>query len=270
VTEKHAVPYAAARLRAGQEYLIINLFQIILQVLLKNCNIIPSHFGKEEIICYTMGNFKERHVEIPGHLQTYIPLIQAIGKTLGVGEVILYDLTQNPPVIIAKEGGITSRKPGTPSTQLLRDIIREMDDAGETMRVNYESATKSGKPLKSTTVLIYNENQELQGALSINVDMSAIHMLQHFIDQFSGKERVDEYDEMPQNTQEFLNVMIRKGIESLGKPVCYFDKKDNLEVVKFLNSNHIFSIKGSTDSLAAELNVSRYTIYNYLEEVKNS
>ena len=209
-------------------------------------------------------------MEIPGHLQTYIPLVQAVGKTLGVGEVILYDLTQSPPVIIAKEGGITGRRPGTPATQLLQDMIREMIDAEESMRVNYESATKSGKPLKSTTVLLYNENRELQGALSINVDMSSISMLQHFIDQFSGKERMDEYEEMPQNTQEFLSVMIRKGIEGLGKPVCYFDKKDNLEVVKFLNSNHIFSIKGSTDTLASELNVSRYTIYNYLEEVKNS
>lgn len=208
-------------------------------------------------------------MEIPRHLQTYIPLIQAVGKTLGVGEVILYDFTQNPPVIIAKEGGITGRKSGTPATQLLQEMVKEMQDQDETMRVNYETATKSGKPLKSTTVLIHNENKEFQGALSINVDMSSINMLQHFIDQFSGNERVSEYDEMPQNTQEFLSIMIRKGIESLGKPVCYFDKADNLEVVKFLNNNNIFSIKGSTDTLAGELNVSRYTIYNYLEEVKS-
>ena len=209
-------------------------------------------------------------MEIPSHLETYIPLIQVVGKTLGVGEVLLYDWTQQPPVIIAKEGGITGRKPGTPATQLMREMVTEMQAAGENMRINYESATKSGKPLKSSTVLIFNETGDLQGALSINVDMSAINMLQHFVDQFSGIERIEDYDEMPQNTQEFLNVMIRKSIESVGKPVCYFDKKDNLEVVHFLNQNNIFSIKGSTDTLAGELNVSRYTIYNYIEEVKNS
>ena len=149
-------------------------------------------------------------------------------------------------------------------------MIAEMESAGETMRINYESATKSGKPLKSTTVLLYDEGKTLLGALSINVDMSSINMLQHFINQFSGTERISAYDEMPQDTQEFLSIMIRKGIESIGKPVCYFDKKDNLEVVKFLSGNNIFSIKGSTDTLAGELNVSRYTIYNYIEEVKNS
>ena len=202
-------------------------------------------------------------------LQSFVPLVQAIGKTLGVGEVILYDFQKEPPVLIAREGGITSREPGTPASQLLQDMVREMAEEGETMRVNYESATKSGKPLKSTTVLLH-EGEELQGALCLNVDMSSINILQHFIDQFAGKERPNGHDEMPQNTQEFLNIMIRKGIEALGKPVYYFDKKDNLEVVRFLNDNHIFSIKGSTDTLAGELNVSRYTIYNYIEEVKNS
>ncbi|MBF9015754.1 MULTISPECIES: transcriptional regulator [unclassified Oceanispirochaeta] len=202
-------------------------------------------------------------------LQSYMPMVQAVGKTLGVGEVILYDFQQDPPILIAREGGITSRQPGTRATQLLCDMVEEMTDAGETMRVNYESATKSGKPLKSTTVLIHFEEQ-LLGALCVNVDMSAMNMLQHFLDQFSGKERINGHDEMPQNTQEFLNIMILKGIESIGKPVCYFDKKDNLEVVRFLNDNKIFSIKGSTDTLAGELNVSRYTIYNYIEEVKSS
>ncbi|MDA3956164.1 PAS domain-containing protein [Oceanispirochaeta sp.] len=201
-------------------------------------------------------------------LKSCIPLVHAIGKTIGGGEVILYDFQKDPPELIAREGGITSRLPGTPATQLLCEMVQEMQDEGETMRTNYESATKSGKPLKSTTVLIHDK-EILLGALSMNIDMSAMNMLQHFIDQFSGKERPDGHDEMPQNTQEFLNIMIRKGIDSIGKPVCYFDKKDNLEVVRFLNENHIFSIKGSTDNLAGELNVSRYTIYNYIEEVKN-
>jgi len=202
-------------------------------------------------------------------LKSCIPMVHAIGKTLGVGEVILYDFQADPPVMIAREGGITSRLPGTPASQLLCDMVREMSEEGEEMRVNYESATKSGKPLKSTTVLI-REGETLLGALCVNVDMSSVNMLQHFIDQFSGKERINGFDEMPQNTQEFLNIMIRKGIDGIGKPVCYFDKKDNLDVVRFLNDNHIFSIKGSTDNLAGELNVSRYTIYNYIEEVKNT
>ncbi|MDC7238909.1 MAG: PAS domain-containing protein, partial [Spirochaetales bacterium] len=140
-------------------------------------------------------------------LQSYIPLVEAVGKTLGVGEVILYDFEQNPPVLIAREGGITNRPPGTKASQLLCDMVREMEGSSENMRVNYESATTSGKPLKSTTVLI-RRDEKLAGALCLNIDMSAMNMLQHFLDQFSGKERINGHDDMPQNTQEFLNVMI--------------------------------------------------------------
>ena len=202
-------------------------------------------------------------------LKSYIPMITAIGKTIGIGEIILYDFTADPPSILAKEGGITGREPGTHATQYLLELVKEMEAENETMRLNYEAATKSGKPLKSTTLLIKNEENKTEGVLSLNIDMSAVNVMEHFIKQLSGVEKVNLQDEMPQNTQEFLSIMIRKGIETIKKPVCYFDKKDNLEVVRFLNEHHVFTIKGATDTLARELNVSRYTIYNYIEEVRN-
>ncbi len=258
-----------------------------MQDLLKDCKPVSVLFGKTNVpwcIQYSQGPFLLRlpsagpagnkefvmpFKDSSPFLISHIPLVEAVGKTLGVGEVILYDFEQDPPVLIAREGGITNRPPGTRASQLLCDMVREMEEKSENMRVNYESATTSGKPLKSTTLLLRHENR-VAGALCLNIDMSAMNMLQHFLDQFSGKERLSGHDDMPQNTQEFLNIMIGKGIESIGKPVCYFDKKDNIEVVRFLNESNIFSIKGSTDTLAGELNVSRYTIYNYIEEVKNT
>ncbi len=202
-------------------------------------------------------------------LKTYIPLITAIGKTIGIGEIILYDFTVDPPSIIAKEGGITGREPGTPASQYLLDMVKEMQEENETIKLNYEATTKSGKPLKSTTLIISNQDEEVEGVLSLNIDMSAVNVMEHFINQLAGTEKVNSQDEMPQNTQEFLSIMIQKGIESITKPLCYFDKKDNIEVVRFLNNHHVFTIKGATDTLARELNVSRYTIYNYIEEVRN-
>ncbi len=149
-------------------------------------------------------------------------------------------------------------------------MVKEMKDAEETIRLNYETATKSGKPLKSTTMLIINSKGNVEGVLSLNMDMSAVSVIEHFINQLTGREKVDSQDEMPQNTQEFLSIMIQKSIDQISKPACYFDKKDNLEVVRFLNDHHVFTIKGATDTLAKELNVSRYTIYNYIEEVRSS
>jgi predicted transcriptional regulator YheO len=203
-------------------------------------------------------------------LESYIPMVTAVGKTIGIGEILLYDFTIDPPAVLAKEGGITGREAGSKASTFLLDLVREMQDKGESMRLNYETATKSGKPLKSTTLLITGSSGKLEGVFSLNIDMSAVSVMKHFINRLTGTERAESNDEMPQNAQEFLSIMIKKGIESISKPSCYFDKKDNIKVVRFLNSHNIFSIKGSTDTLAAELNVSKYTIYNYIEEVRNA
>jgi hypothetical protein len=43
------------------------------------------------------------------------------------------------------------------------------------------------------------------------------------------------------------------------------DKADNVRVVRTLDARGIFLIKGAVEAVAYVLNVSRYTIYNYLD-----
>jgi len=45
-------------------------------------------------------------------------------------------------------------------------------------------------------------------------------------------------------------------------------KEDNLRVVEIVDKKGGFMIKGAIDQLAHRLNVSRYTIYNYIDELK--
>jgi predicted transcriptional regulator YheO len=47
-----------------------------------------------------------------------------------------------------------------------------------------------------------------------------------------------------------------------------FKREDTLEIVSFTYDENDFLIKGAIDQVAHELQVSRYTIYNYLEELK--
>ena len=45
-------------------------------------------------------------------------------------------------------------------------------------------------------------------------------------------------------------------------------REDKLKIVSFIYDENSFLIKGAIDQVANELQVSRYTIYNYLEELK--
>ena len=45
-------------------------------------------------------------------------------------------------------------------------------------------------------------------------------------------------------------------------------KEDKLMVAKIVDEKGVFLIKWAISQLTKEINVSRYTIYNYLEELK--
>lgn len=67
---------------------------------------------------------------------------------------------------------------------------------------------------------------------------------------------------------EILENIIKEAIEKIGKPVSLMQKEDKLMVVKIAEEKGAFLIKSSISQIASEINVSRYTIYNYLEELK--
>ena len=67
----------------------------------------------------------------------------------------------------------------------------------------------------------------------------------------------------------FLQIMIDQALSRQSKPVALLSKKDNLEVIRELDENDIFSIKHAVETVARGLNVSRYTIYNYIDEIRS-
>ncbi|ACL70834.1 helix-turn-helix transcriptional regulator [Halothermothrix orenii] len=210
---------------------------------------------------------------IPEILRSYIPVVKALGKTLGKHfEIVLHDVTKTESSIIAIENShITNRTVGSPSTDFLIDLINGYYQNRTDMELNYITRTRDGKQLKSSTVLIKNEKGEVIGALCINIDLTSIKMAQNFLGEISTVEKKKEPKEkFPEDAEDFLHVMIENSLNKANKPVPMLTKEDKLKIVSYLDKNNIFNIKGAVDMLAEALNVSRYTIYNYLDESRVS
>ena len=60
--------------------------------------------------------------------------------------------------------------------------------------------------------------------------------------------------------------LLRRAIGAIGVDVAEMSKPDKTRVVKDLESRGFFLIKESVELAARTLGVSRYTIYNYLNE----
>ncbi|ACB85375.1 helix-turn-helix transcriptional regulator [Natranaerobius thermophilus] len=209
--------------------------------------------------------------EISEKLKPFLPIVEGIATTFGKHcEVVLHDINQAHTSIVAiANGHVTSRGIGGPPTDYLSEILNQEKEKREhnNKLFNYKTRSKDGKDLKSTTILLTDECNDLIGALCINMDLTSPKMALTFLENLIQIDKEEEREKFPENVNDFLKVMIDKSIGSLDKPVNLLSKEEKLEVIRYLDRHRIFQIKGSIDLLAKELNVSRYTIYNYLDEV---
>ncbi|HOM42633.1 MAG TPA: PAS domain-containing protein [Bacillota bacterium] len=205
-------------------------------------------------------------------LKGIIPLVDGIANTFGKNcEVVLHDI-RNPQssVIAIANGHITGRSIGSPMTEYGLATLRsgQFDKA----IVNYRKKTKDGRLLKSSSLFIKDENGKLIGFLCINYDISELTIARNIINNLTNIiEETDfsEEDECFGNTvNEMLSSIVNKALESVGKPVAFISKEEKVNIVQMLDEKGVFLIKGAIDYVAKVLCVSRYTVYNYLDETR--
>jgi len=207
-------------------------------------------------------------------IKSLIPVVKTISATFGKNcEVVLHDFSgPQHSIIFIANGHVTGRKVGDPITDFALASWREggFGDGSQDKLLNYKTKTKDGRILKSSSVFIKNEKNKIVGCLCINYDMTGHLMFENIINEFCTINELNEEKEetFVKDVDEILDNIIGKAIEEINKPVSLMQKEDNLRVVQIVDKKGGFMIKGSIDQLAQSLNVSRYTIYNYLDELK--
>lgn len=204
-------------------------------------------------------------------LRSYIPVVEGIAKTFGQNcEVVLHDFSKMDRSIIAiANGHVTGRSVGGPLYEsLLKNVL---DDNIQEDKINYTGKSAEGRVLKSSTMFIRNENNDIIGCICINFDLSELVVSKRVIDNLIQTESSDiekEQDESTNRVNDVLTDIVTNTLEKSGKPVAYMGKEEKVNIVKDLDYQGAFLIKGAIDYVAKVLCVSRYTIYNYLDEIR--
>jgi predicted transcriptional regulator YheO len=200
-------------------------------------------------------------------LETFIPIAEGIAKTFGeFCEVVLHDFSDHSSSIVAIfNGHVTGRKVGSPMTSLGLEIIKKGMEGQENL-INYTNASKHGT-IKSSSMFIRDENQQVIGCLCINIETVYLQVARQVIENLVSFEPVN------QNNEKFapdINVLqdqlIDEAIELIGKPVPLMDKNEREEFIRYLDSKGLFLIKGAVQKVADLLNISKYTMYSYIEK----
>ena len=213
-------------------------------------------------------------------LEKNIPLAKTIAEMFGKKcEVLIHDFSNPQHSIIAIENGhVTGRKIGDPITDLALATWKKggYGDKKTDRIVNYKTKTKDGRMLKSSSVFIRDNQKKIIGCLCINYDLTEHSMFHKVMDDFCTAIDLDEeksekgMEIFTDNVNEVLENIIQEAIEKIGIPVSLMQKEDKLMVTKIADEKGAFLIKGAITQIAKEINVSRFTIYNYLEEIKAS
>jgi len=216
--------------------------------------------------------------KIHPELKKFIPIVKIIGKMFGRNcEVALHNFSDPSHSIIAIENGhVTGRKIGDPITDFALSSWRKggYGEKNEDTIINYKTKTKDGKIFKSSSLFIKDEKKNIIGCICINYNLTDYLMFYNIMEEFSTfgdlnkKELNKETEEFLNDVNELLSNIIKRAINEVGKPLHMMQKSDKMRVTKIVEEKGGFLIKSAVNQLASDINVSRYTIYNYLDELK--
>jgi len=216
-------------------------------------------------------------------LQTLRYVVEGLAAALGGNvEVVLHDLSKPGSSVAAiANGHITGRTVGSaiisgPFDDIgLKQLFSSDGLApGETHTIvsRYQTHARSGQELDSTSLILRNGKGEAYAALCVNVDQSRIRQAQELLGGLlaPGREAATPEPASPPSIDSLVQEIIEDGIAATGKPVAAMTKDDKMEAVDHMSRRGLFLIRASVDMVAANLGVSRFTIYNYLDELKRA
>lgn len=213
-------------------------------------------------------------------LKKYIPLAESIYANFGKNtEVVIHDLRHPESSLVYVIGNVTKREIGAPATNLIletlqKDKERENDENLVQNICCYKTVTKDGKILRSSSTFIRDESKNIIGCLCINYDITEFLHCSRTIEEFTAFPEKDA----PQKRKEFFANHVKENLEDIVLsvvqrstiPVDLMAKEDKIELMRIFEEKGVFLVKGAVEYVADVLNVSRYTIYNYLDEIRHT
>jgi predicted transcriptional regulator YheO len=204
---------------------------------------------------------EERMFELLGRLT------KTLGELLGPStEVVLHDLREPEHSIIAiANQQLTGRKVGDTIESLGVHLFASNNFQD---MANYETRTKTGKVLRSCSVFVRDGEGRAIGALCVNRDTSALLKLRDWLEGELLHSAPAPEPRTTDNVEDVLEHMIEGAIRATGKSPNEFSRDDKIAVISYLDARGAFLIRYSMEKVATLLCISKFSIYNYLNDMR--
>lgn len=207
---------------------------------------------------------------------SYIQLVDFLGACLGEQtEVVLHNFEDiNHSVIAIHNGHISGRTLGAPITSFALSKLKDKGKEGPPYYLNYLGLSKNNTPLRSNSFFILDKQGNPRGMICINTDVTkyqqAADLLQKlaFIPLISSEQKETSHVEGFQSSpRDLINGIINDVTHSTGIAIERLTVDEKVEIVRRLNVEKMFLIKGAVSQVAIMLGISEATVYRYLSNL---
>lgn len=143
--------------------------------------------------------------------------------------------------------------------------------------IGYRSELEDGTTLRSSSLFVKDPDGTAVCALCLNTDISTLDRAKDALAELTkvrelsdvtnavGVERIETF---PRNIDDLAKSVLRETIAQSGVPPELMHKRHKVAVVGELQRCGFFAIRDAVELAATALGISRYTIYNYLNEIE--
>ena len=218
-------------------------------------------------------------------LAVYGPLLPAISAAIGPRcEVVIHDLSAedvdlSATIVAIAHGEVSGREVGGPSSNLGFEVLA--DSAEDHDAFGYGGRTRDGRELRSSSLYLRNAGGRVIAALCINYDLSAVRALQSLASALDPAVPADiagvaapgadgPQEVLGADIGDVVEDMITRAIAETGRPAGTLGREEKVRIVRRLDERGVTRVGDAVRRIAARLEVSRSTAYQYLDEARRS
>ncbi|MGI5192818.1 helix-turn-helix transcriptional regulator [Streptomyces sp. CA-288835] len=198
------------------------------------------------------------------------PVIDGIAATFGsFCEVVVHDFRRPEESVVAIAGSVTGRAVGGAMSEIGMGILARGDEASD--ELNYLTRTRTGKIVKSSTMVLRDSSGTVFGALCVNLDITAVNQAHALIGELAGVAAGPAA--VPTTTfgndiGSVVDAIVDSHQLRQNKTWSELDRAGRLELFRSLDERGVFAVRRAVEQVATRLGISRASAYNYLSDAR--